>query len=202
MKAKIYLLACLLVLGAAAQAQQGLAQAFSLKESIAYALENQPLLHNAQLQTQAAKARVGQIRSLGLPQINAGADLTDNFKLQKSLVDVSNFGPGGTNQVTLTPANLGQLNAGQNVVLVSEFVADSEPSAPRYAAFAFGLRYAGAGAISGSQLLFDGSYLIGLKAAKVYTDLALKQMQQTEVDIIENVTIAYSPVQDTPQSIA
>ncbi|MGV3502340.1 MAG: TolC family protein [Adhaeribacter sp.] len=205
MKNNLYFLLLLAFVGQGLPAraqQQAAGQAFSLKESIAYALANQPLLHNAQLQTQAAKARVGQIRSLGLPQINAGADLTDNFKLQKSLVDVSNFGPGGTNQVTLTPGNLGQLNAGQNVVLVSEFVPDSEPSAPRYAAFAFGLRYAGAGAITANQLLFDGSYLIGLKAAKVYTDLAAKQLQQTEIDIIENVTKAYYGVLVTRERIA
>ena len=84
-------------------------QAFSLQQAIEYALQNQPTMNNAQLQTEAAKARVGQIRSIGLPQINAGADLTNNFKIQKSLVDVSAFGGGGTQQVTITPQNLGQL---------------------------------------------------------------------------------------------
>jgi outer membrane protein TolC len=205
MKTKIYLLLLLAFVAPffPAWAQPAASpQAFSLKESIAFALANQPTMKNAQLQTQAAKARVGEIRSLGLPQINAAADLTDNFQLQKSLVDVSNFGPGGTNQVTLTPQHLSQLNAGQQVILTPEFVPSTEPRTPIYSAFTFGLRYAGSGALTASQLLFDGSYLIGLKAAKVYTDLAFKQAQQTELDIIENVTKAYYSVLVTHERIA
>ena len=204
MKIKVLFLAWLLSTAAANQLfAQGAAgtQPFSLQQAIGYALQNQPAIKNAELQNQAAKARVGQIRSMGLPQINAGADLTDNFKLQKSLVDVSAFGGGGQQQVTITPQNLGQLNNGQNVVLVPEFVPSTEPVQPIYSAFAFGLQYAGSAAITGSQLLFDGSYLIGLKAAKVYTELARKQAEQTERDVIENVTKAYYGVLVTRERI-
>jgi outer membrane protein len=205
MKTKFHLLVLLAFVGrifaAGAQPAAG-PQAFSLRESIAYALANQPTMKNAQLQTQAAKARVGEIRAIGLPQINAGAELTDNFQLQKSLVDVSNFGPGGTNQVILTPQHLSQLNGGQQVILTPEFVPTTEPRTPIYSAFTFGLRYAGSGALTASQLLFDGSYLVGLKAAKVYTDLSRKQMQQTEIEIIENVTKAYYGVLVTHERMA
>jgi outer membrane protein len=176
-------------------------QPFSLQQAIQYALQNQPVMKNAELQTQSAKAQVGQVRSMGLPQINAGVDVANNFKLQKSLVDVSKFGGGGKQQVTITPQNLGELNAGQNVVLSPEFVPATEPVPPIYSAFAFGLQYAGSAAISGNQLLFDGSYLIGLKAAKVYTDLSRKQAEQTERDIIENVTKAYYGVLVTRERI-
>ncbi|MDB5261084.1 MAG: hypothetical protein JWQ14_365, partial [Adhaeribacter sp.] len=175
-------------------------QPLSLQQAIEFALQNQPVMKNAELQTQAAKAKVGEIRAIGLPQINTALEMTDNFKLQKSLVDVSAFG-GGRQQVTITPQNLGQLNGGQNVILVPEFVPSTEPVQPIYSAFAFGLQYAGAAAISGSQLLFDGSYLVGLKAAKVYTDLARKQAEQTERDVIENVTKAYYGVLVTRERI-
>lgn len=175
-------------------------QPLSLQQAIEFALQNQPVMKNAELQNQAAKAKVGEIRAIGLPQINTALEMTDNFKLQKSLVDVSAFG-GGRQQVTITPQNLGQLNGGQNVILVPEFVPSTEPVQPIYSAFAFGLQYAGAAAISGSQLLFDGSYLVGLKAAKVYTDLARKQAEQTERDVIENVTKAYYGVLVTRERI-
>ncbi|MEJ7660785.1 MAG: TolC family protein [Hymenobacter sp.] len=42
-----------------------------------------------------------------------------------------------------------------------------------------------------SQQLFDGGYLIGLKAAKVYQELSKKQTQQAEIDVVEQVSKAY-----------
>ena len=127
----VWLLSILTTYQLSAQVAAG-TQPFSLQQAIQYALENQLVMKNAQLQNQAAKARVGEIRAIGLPQINTGVDLTDNFKLQKSLVDVSAFGGGGQQQVTITPQNLGQLNNGQNVVLVPEFVPSTEPVQPVY----------------------------------------------------------------------
>lgn len=167
-------------------------QAFSLKQSIDYALQNQPSLKTAQLATESAKARVGQVRSIGLPQINAGAEVTDNFKLQKSLVDVSRFGGGmQLDPFTLTPQNLHQLNNGSNVELTPSYSQAPAPEKPIYSAFVFGLQYAGSAAVTASQLLFDGSYLIGLKAANVYTSLSEKELKRTENDIIEKVSKAY-----------
>jgi outer membrane protein len=202
MKTKIYLLACLLLMGAATRAlAQQAPQAFSLAQSIAFALANQPTMKNAQLQTQIAKSRIGQIRSVGLPQINAGVDLTNNFQIQRGLVDVSGFG-AGKNVVTLGPGDLTQLQNGQTIEKEAEFRLPTEPPTPIYSAFALGLQYGGVGAISASQLLFDGSYLIGLKAAKVYTALATKQAEQTEVEVIDQVTKAYYGVLVTRERIA
>ncbi|QMU30493.1 TolC family protein [Adhaeribacter radiodurans] len=164
-------------------------QAFSLQQSIDYALANQPNLKNAQLQNEIAKARIGQIRSQGLPQINGAVDVGNNVVLQKTLIDPNMFGGGGKQQITITPDNLNSLNNGQNVVLDPQFVESTDPLPPT--TLAFGLKYSGSAAISASQLLFDGSYLIGLKAAKVYTDLSQKQAQQTEIDVIDQVTKAY-----------
>lgn len=174
----------------AVQAQQT-PQALSLQQSIDYALQNQPNMKNAQLQNKIAASRIGQIRSAGLPQINAGADVGNNVVLQKTLLDPNTFG-GGTQQITITPDNLNTLNTGQKVVLNPEFVKATDPLPPQ--TIAFGLQYAGSAAVSASQLLFDGSYLIGLKAAKVYTDLSQKQAQQTEIDVIDQVTKAYYSV--------
>lgn len=166
--------------------------AFSLQQSIDYALANQPNMKNAQLQNEIAAARIGQIRSAGLPQINAGVDVGNNVVLQKTLIDPNMFGGGGTQQTTITPDNLNSLNNGQNVVLKPEFVPATDPLPPT--TLAFGLKYAGSAAITASQLLFDGAYLIGLKAAKVYTELSRKQQVQTEVDVIDQVTKAYYSV--------
>ena len=55
----------------------------------------------------------------------------------------------------------------------------------------FGVRNAGQAGIGLSQILFDGSYLLGLKAADVYKELSKKALVQTKQQSAENVTKAY-----------
>ncbi|GAA4502864.1 TolC family protein [Hymenobacter ginsengisoli] len=162
--------------------------ALSLQQAVRYAVANKPSLLGTRLAEQTAAARVGEIKSQGLPQLNVATNVADNFKLQKSLVDFSSFGGAPLNGTTLTQADLAKAQAGQTVTLVPAYgVAPATGPTP----LAFGLQYAGNTSASLSQLLFDGSYLIGLKAAKVYTDLAKKQTQQAEIDVVEQVSKAY-----------
>jgi len=165
---------------------EGVPMALSLPQAVSYAVKNKPTLLATRLAEQTAKARVGEIRSAGLPQVNVAANLADNFKLQKSLVDVGAF--GGSSATALTAADINNAQSGQTVRL-SQVQVERVPVPPQ--AIAFGLQYAGNASASVSQLLFDGSYLIGLKAAKVYTDLARKQTQQAEIDVAEQVSKAY-----------
>lgn len=55
----------------------------------------------------------------------------------------------------------------------------------------FGVRNSGQAGINLSQILFDGSYLLGLKAADVYKELSKKALLQTKQQSAENVTKAY-----------
>ncbi|WP_052732506.1 TolC family protein [Hymenobacter terrenus] len=159
----------------------------SLQQAVSYAVQNKPSLLATRLAEATAKARVGEIKSQGLPQVNLATNLSDNFKLQKSLVDFSGFG-GGPTATPLTATDIAAAQSGQTVN-IRPVTLPSEPQPPQ--AIAFGLRYAGNTSASVSQLLFDGSYLIGLKAAKVYTELAKKQTQQAEIDVVEQVSKAY-----------
>ncbi len=130
-------------------------QAFSLQQSIDYALANQPNLKNAQLQNEIARARIGQIRSAGLPQINAGLDVGNNVVLQKTLIDPNTFGP----QLEITPQPLrvsaSEINQNRDVLITPAFdTAVSSRSLPPQT-LAFGLKYSGTAAVSASQLLFE-----------------------------------------------
>jgi outer membrane protein TolC len=58
----------------------------------------------------------------------------------------------------------------------------------------FQLKSGGNAALTIDQLLFSSTYLVGLKAAGTYKDLAAKTTEQTEIDIIEKVTKAYYSV--------
>ncbi|OGX87371.1 hypothetical protein BEN47_11225 [Hymenobacter lapidarius] len=151
----------------------------SLQQAVSYAVQNKSSLLATRLGEAAAAAKVGEIKSAGLPQVNVGANLVNNFKLQQSLVSFP------ISQTVLTQGDLAAAQGGQQQVLGTQQLA--VPPQP----FAFGLQYAGNTSASVSQLLFDGSYLIGLKAAKVYTELAKKQTQQAEIDVVEQVSKAY-----------
>ncbi|AMJ67315.1 TolC family protein [Hymenobacter sp. PAMC 26628] len=164
--------------------------ALSLPQAIRYAVQTKSSLLATRLAEQTAAAKVGEIKAQGLPQVTVGANVADNFKLQKSLFDASAFGggAGALNGTTLTQRDIAAAQAGQAVTLTPAYAA---PVAVPPQAIAFGLQYAGNTSANFSQQLFDGSYLIGLKAAKVYQELSKKQTQQAEIDVVEQVSKAY-----------
>lgn len=154
--------------------------ALSLPQAVKYAVQNKPSLLATRLGEQTANARVGEIRAQGLPQVSVSANLVDNFKLQQALVSFP------TSNTILSPSNLTDASAGQDVVLRQQLGEATPPQA-----FAFGLQWQGNTSASVSQLLFDGSYFLGLRAAKVYQELSKKQTQQAEIDVVEQVSKAY-----------
>lgn len=58
-------------------------------------------------------------------------------------------------------------------------------------ALEFQPQYGGNAVISVNQLLFDGSYIVGLQAARVYRELSAKSNEMTQVEVAENVKKAY-----------
>ncbi len=153
--------------------------ALSLPQAVRYAVQNKSSLKATRLAEQTAAARIGEIKAQGLPQLSIGANVADNFKLQKSLVAFP------ISQTLLTQQDLAAAQGGSQAVLGTQQV----PVPPQ--PFAFGLQYAGNTSAVLSQQLFNGGYLIGLKAAKVYQELAKKQTQQAEIDVVEQVSKAY-----------
>ena len=58
----------------------------------------------------------------------------------------------------------------------------------------FGTKYNSTAGISASQLLFDGSFFVGLQASKTLAGLTIMNTKRTKVDAIESVTKAYYTV--------
>ncbi|BDD03325.1 TolC family protein [Aureibacter tunicatorum] len=131
--------------------QQQTSVKMSLQECVDFALENHVDIINAEIEQRIAKAKVGETRAIGLPQINAAGGINNNYKLGKAVFDT----PDGVQEVT------------------------------------FGSKYDGNLQLSGSQLLFDGTYIVGLKAANVYTDLTDKQLISTKIDRVQAVMESY-----------
>lgn len=67
------------------------------------------------------------------------------------------------------------------------------PNAPEgeFAELKFGTNYNNVATISANQLLFDGSYLVGLRAARVYKEFSEKNVAKTEIQVKEDVAQAY-----------
>lgn len=55
----------------------------------------------------------------------------------------------------------------------------------------FGINYQASAGFSLNQMIFDGSYFVGLQAAKTYMQLAEKEQIKTKTDVVEAVTKGY-----------
>jgi outer membrane protein len=135
---------------------------FSLKECIDYAKENNPNLKSARAAITSSEAKVGEILASGFPQINASADLGNNYIIPTSFLPKAAF----------------------------------DPSAPpdEFIGVKFGTTYSGRAIINVDQMIFNGSYFVGLKASKTYTELSRKDLIKSETDIVEAIKKAYYSV--------
>ena len=141
---------------------------YSLKQAIDYAVINNLTVKNAQSDQASSAARVGEVRSVGLPQITGQAQITRNIDIQNQFVPANAFRQFDENGSPIPPDIIARL--------------------------AFGVNYQSFAALSLNQLLFDGSYFIGLKAAKTYQELSRKAVAQSKIDVTEAVTKAYYSV--------
>lgn len=71
-----------------------------------------------------------------------------------------------------------------------------DPTAPKdmYVPLQFGTKNNIKAGVSVNQLIFDGSYIVGLKASRTYRELALSDKAKTDVQIKRDVTKAYGTV--------
>ena len=67
------------------------------------------------------------------------------------------------------------------------------PNAPadKFTELKFGTDYNTTAKITATQLLFDGSYIVGLQASRTYKSFAEKSLEKTEIMVREDVAQAY-----------
>ncbi|MES2573631.1 MAG: TolC family protein [Bacteroidota bacterium] len=115
---KLFIIPLLIFALTAKSQEQQKNYSFSLEQAIAHAITNNYAAINAGRDIEAAKEKKWETTAMGLPQINAGLDYTNNFVLQKSVVPAEFFGgtPGtyaevafGTKHNMLARATLSQL---------------------------------------------------------------------------------------------
>jgi outer membrane protein len=141
---------------------------FSLDKCINYAFKNQATVKNAELDQQISKYKVNETRGIGLPQINFEANTMYNIQLQPMFM---------TNERANTFINPGTpLGAGV------------DPNGRAVLPNLFQLKGSNTATLNASQILFDGSYLVGLKASKTYSELATKSIMQTKIETTDKIT--------------
>ncbi|MEI9918300.1 MAG: TolC family protein [Bacteroidota bacterium] len=170
-------LAVLLLAGGSAMAQQvqqaqpGAVKTFTLEDCLQYALQNHVDIQNAALDQEIAKARIGDTRGSGLPQVTVASGLTYNPKLPRFFGTYTTPTENSTSFFGDIPGvPNGSILAAQNF---------------------FQLKSSGDASVTLNQMLFNGSYFVGLQAASAYKDWSYKNSAATQTTVIQNVTKAY-----------
>ena len=148
---RVFVLSTLLVL--IAFTGFGQSSAFSLRQSLDYALANNQNLLNARIERDISETVVKETLSRGLPQITANSGVAKN--------------------------------------LIIPEVPFTNPITNEETTIAFQRRYNGNALVNLEQMIFDGSFFVGLEAARTFRQLAEKDQIKTEIDVIEAVTKAY-----------
>ena len=151
---------------------------YTLDKCIDYAFNNQASVKNAELDQQISKYKVNETRAYGLPQINFEANTMYNVALQAFFLTNQNAAKFG---YPVSPtANPTDVYAGQQV---------------------FQLKATNTATLNASQIIFDGSYLVGLQASKTYCELATKSMTQTKIETTDKITKGFYLVLISEQRI-
>lgn len=134
----------------------------SLKECVAYALENRQAIQEARFDKRKAKADVDEIFAMAYPQLSASWDL-------KWFLEI--------------PAQ----------PLPAIFV-NPQASEDDFIEVAFGTEYQSTAGVNLQQLIFDGTFFLGVKASKQVVDLMQKNILRTEIEAVAEVSKAYYSV--------
>jgi outer membrane protein len=166
----LFLLATL-IFPAFASAQENQGKTFTLEECITYALQNSNTVKNSTIDESIASARVKETRGIGLPQVSGSVSLVHNQKLPRFFSQYDADAAGGFIDLSQIPG----IQDG-DVVAFPNF---------------FQLKSSGNAQLSVQQILFNGSYLVGLQAANAYRELSVRKNVQSKEGVIEQVTKAY-----------
>jgi outer membrane protein TolC len=154
---------------------------FSLEEAINYALENSYNNKVAKNNISAAKEKVWETTTIGLPQINATVEYQNFIKQPVSLLPAAAF--DSTSSIVETVEDFFDLQANRDPVAPGGFIP-----------VVFGTPQNMNATATLSQLIFDGSYLVGLQASKTYLKISKQAKEKTALTTREAVINAYGNV--------
>jgi outer membrane protein TolC len=138
----------------------------SLADCINYAYQHQDSVKNATLDVKSAEYKIKETIGQGLPQINGTASFQDYLRPPASLA----------------PAGLFSANP------------HIDPNGP-LAPLPFGaLNYNNTYSLQATQLLFSGTFIVGLQAVKTFKELSQRSLTRSKIEANVAVTKAYYQV--------
>jgi len=143
----------------------------TLKDAIRYALENKADAEKARLEVTKSEYKIQEVRANALPNISASGGMVYNPKLQATYIDASTFPFPGMS-------------------------ASNEPIKME-----MGQKWSANAEAKLTQVLFNQTVFMGLKAARTTREFYMLNQQLTENEIIEKVAQAYYQVYQTRQTL-
>jgi len=137
---------------------------FSLSEARQYAMDNSPILLNSARDVDIAKKRIWETIAIGLPQ----GEINGSYSYSPELAGLTQVFTGGDT----TGGGGGE----------SPFGFDINPEDLKTNFFLTG---------QATLLLFNGQYIVGLKASRIYADLSVLANTKSRIGIDQSITVTY-----------
>jgi len=145
----------------------------SLEEAQHFAVTHNAEAVNAQLENNRSEAVVQEFKALGLPQVSGTVDLRRFFDIPTSILP---------DFISPTVYN----------VLLDESLVENSPSSFGSGIPAqFGTNYVLDANLQARQLLYSGTYNLGLKSVKKFLEKSKLDLSKKEIDVREQVANAY-----------
>ncbi len=192
-KKKQMLLLVAMILGGTLLSFAQETEKLSLEKSIKMALQNNTNIINSKIDLKIAQKKIWETTAMGLPHVDVKSSYQHLFS-----VPVLSF-PGtqlSKTRVPMDPATgLGttseiQLSTGENIYM------NNVAGTP----IALGIKDNITADLTVSQLIFSGSYIVGLQATKVYYNFSKQSDEKTKLDVVETVVNTYHMLQLAEES--
>jgi len=165
-------------------AQETSVKAYTLKEAVDFALQNNYNIKNAKLDEVKAKAKNWEILTTGMPQINGNLDYNYYFKVPIVPAFSQDFSSGSAaTSINNVINEFGTLDSKLPGLIDNAFAGFENIS--------FVLPNTVTAGVGLSQLVFDARYFIGVKATKDLLLTSRLTTETTDQDIKNTVTKAY-----------
>jgi len=151
-------------------------KAFTLEEAVNYAISNSPQLKLKQLDVADAEGQILEYKSIGIPKVNGKIEYQYFINIPTSIFP--DFISPSVYEVLFSEELLERRDIDFGAGFPARFGTNNNLTA----------------SISASGLIFDGSFLVGLKAQKLFKNLIQKQINQSKYEIETAVTKAYLPI--------
>jgi outer membrane protein TolC len=161
-------------------AQEKKALELTIQEAIDYAHLHNANIINANIDIEIARAKVRETTAIGLPQVSASGSYTNFLDIATTLIP--DF---------ISPSVIA-INEGMYGLTPTVPGGGSED--PTYVEAKFGTEHNAEIGVTASLLLFNGSYIVGLQAAKAYVQQTHLAKIKTKNDLTESVKQSYHMV--------